>query len=142
MLKFPVNLTPDDNGTIMAEIAGFPGATFGSDEAEALIHAADLLETVLMAAIVDRVDIPVPEEANGRPTVAPSLLGTLKLALYKAMRSRGWRKADLSRAMDLNPRQVDRLLDLNHASTVAQLEAALAACGWRAEIETRELEAA
>jgi antitoxin HicB len=65
-----------------------------------------------------------------------------KIAVYLAMRARGWRKADLARALAVNARQVDRLLDLRHASTVAQLEAALAACGQRAEIETRELQTA
>lgn len=141
-MNYPVNITPDDNGTVMVTIAGLPGATYGDDEAEALVNAADLLETLLMGFIIDRADIPAPEAADGRPTVRPSLLGVLKLALYAAMRARGWRKADLARAMELNPRQVDRLLDLNHASTVAQLEQALTACGVEAEVETRELAAA
>lgn len=141
MLNYPVILTPDDNGTVMATIAGLPGATYGDDEAEALANAADLLETVLMAIIADRQDVPAPEAAKGRPTVSPSLLGTLKLAVYQAMRDRGWRKADLARAMALNPRQIDRLLDLDHATTVAQLEAALAACGVMATVETRKVAA-
>jgi len=45
------------------------------------------------------------------------------------MRARGWRKADLARALHIDPRQIDRLLDLRHGSHVAQIEAALAACG-------------
>lgn len=141
MLNYPVELTPDDNGTVMATIVGFPGATEGENEAEALANAADLLETVLMAYIVDRRDIPAPEAAKGRHTVTPSLLGSLKLTIYQAMRDRGWRKADLARAMDLNPRQIDRLLDLDHATTVAQLEAALAACGRRIVVETEAVAA-
>ncbi len=139
MFEYPVNLTNDDNGTVMVRIAGLPGATYGEDTQDALANAVDLLETVLMGLITDREDIPVPEAANGRPTVSPSLLGALKLAAYRAMRARGWRKADLARAMGLNPRQIDRLLDLRHASTVAQLEQAMAACGVKAEVATREL---
>lgn len=53
----------------------------------------------------------------------------MKVAVYQAMRARGWRKADLARALHVDPRQVDRLLDLRHGSPVAQIEAALAACG-------------
>ena len=136
MFTFPVELTPDDNGTIMARIVGLPGATFGDGAAEALANAVDLLETICTAFITDRQDIPAPEEAAGRPTVTPSLLGSLKLAVYAAMRDRGWRKADLARAMALNPRQIDRLLDLRHASTVAQLEQALRICGREFEIAT------
>ena len=143
MLNYPVELSPDDNDTLLVTFPDFPEAvTFGEDEADALRHAADALESVINTYITDRRDIPAPSPAKGRPTVEPTLLGLLKLAVYRAMRDCGWRKADLARAMNLNPRQIDRLLDLRHASTIAQLEQALAACGKRAEVETRELEAA
>lgn len=141
MFNYPVILTPDDNDTIMVTFADLPGATFGDDEAEALANAVDLLETVLAGYITDRQDLPAPSPAGDRRTVAPSLLGALKLSAYQAMRRRAWRKADLARAMGLNPRQIDRLLDLRHASTVAQLEQALAVCGARAEVAVRALAA-
>lgn len=142
MFKYPVQLESDDNDTILLAFVDLPGATFGDDAADALARGVDALETMLAAMISDREDIPAPSPANGRPTVTPSLLGCLKLLAYQAMRDRGWRKADLARAMGLNPRQIDRLLDLRHASTVGQLEQALAVCGARVEVEVRELEAA
>ncbi|MFL6856352.1 MAG: type II toxin-antitoxin system HicB family antitoxin [Allosphingosinicella sp.] len=136
-------LAPDDNDTVMATFPDFPeAATFGDDEAEALANAVDALETILSAYIADRKDIPDPSPANGRVTVSLTLLGSLKLEVYRAMRARGWRKADLARAMGLNPRQIDRLLDLRHASTVAQLEQALTVCGRSLEVTARPLEAA
>jgi len=141
MYNYPVDLAPDDNGTILVTFADLPGATFGDDESDALARAADALETVLTALISAREDVPKPSAAHGRRTVAPTLLGSLKLAVYEAMRARGWRKADLARAMGLNPRQIDRLLDLRHASSVAQLELALAACGKRVEVATLDLAA-
>lgn len=143
MLKYPVDLSQDDNGTILAVVPDIPGCvTFGDDEQDALANAVDALETMIAARITDRLDIPAPSGAKGRPTVSPTLLGMLKLAVYVSMRERGWRKADLARAMGLNPRQIDRLLDLRHASTVAQLEQALAVCGKEAVVETKEMEAA
>jgi antitoxin HicB len=142
MLNYPVDLA-EDEGTVLATFPDIPGAiTCGDDEAEALVHAVDALETMLSAMIEDRQDIPAPSPARGRPVVAPSLLGSLKLSVYQAMRARGWRKADLARALGQNPRQVDRLLDLRHGSTVAQLEQALAVCGRRALVETEALKAA
>lgn len=142
MFAYRVELTPDDNDTVMVTFPDFPEAvTFGDDEADALANAVDALETVLAAYITDRRDIPVPSAGDG-PRVCPSLLGALKLTVYQAMRDHGWRKADLARAMGLNPRQIDRLLDLRHASTVTQLEQALAVCGKRAEVEVRALKAA
>jgi antitoxin HicB len=142
MLNYPVVLTPDDNDTVMVTFPDVPGAiTYGEDEAEALANAVDALEAILSAIIADRQDIPAASPADGRPTVSPTLLGTLKVSVYRAMRARAWRKADLARAMGLNPRQIDRLLDLRHASTVAQLEQALAVCGVRASVEAVPLAA-
>ena len=142
-MDYPVDLTPDDNATLLATFPDVPGAvTFGSDEEEALANAIDALETIFSALITDRREIPRPSPPRGRKTVSPSLLGRLKISVYRAMRERGWRKADLARAMSLNPRQIDRLLDLRHGSTVAQLEQALAACGKRVEVDLRELRAA
>ena len=143
MNTYPVELIADDNDTVLVTFPDVPGAiTYGETKAEALEQAVDALETVLSGLIGDRKDIPAPSAAEGRATVSLTLLGALKVAVYRAMRERGWRKADLARAMGLNPRQIDRLLDLRHRSTVAQLEQALAACGRRVEVETKSLKAA
>jgi antitoxin HicB len=142
MFSYPVNLEADDDGTILAWFPDLTGATFGEDEAEALANAVDLLETVMIGFITDRQAIPPPSAAKGRKTVSPSLLGALKLSVYQAMCNMGWRKADLARAMGLDPRQIDRLLDLRHTSTVAQLEQSLAACGARFEVGACQLDPA
>lgn len=138
--SYPIDLEQDGN-TILATFSDFPGATFGEDENEALLRAVDLLVSHFMTVIAERLPVPQPSAAKGRPLIAPTLLGSLKISLYEAMQARGWRKADLARALHQNPRQVDRLLNLDHASTVAQLEAALAACGKRAVVETLDLAA-
>jgi antitoxin HicB len=139
-MDYPVELTVDDNDTLLVTFPDVPGAiTYGSDESEALANAVDALETIFSALILDRREIPPPSLPRGRKTVSPTLLGSLKISVYRAMRERGWRKADLARSMSLNPRQIDRLLDLRHGSTVAQLEQALAACGKRVEVDLREL---
>jgi len=141
MYDYPVDLEPDDNDTLLVTFPDWPGATFGDDEADALARAVDALETGMIAIMADRADIPKPSPANGRPTVSPTLLGCLKIAIYEAMRARGWRKADLARAMGLNPRQIDRLLDLRHASTISQLEQALIVCGKRPSVITVDIAA-
>lgn len=139
-MLYPVEFTPDDNDTVMLTFPDVPEAvTFGADEDEALANAADALETALNGYITDRRDIPAPSDLVGRPGVGPSLLGELKLAIYRAMRGRDWRKADLARSMGVNPRQVDRLLDLAHASTVAQLEQASCVIGNKYVIDTRKV---
>ena len=142
MYDYPVELVPDDNDIMLVTFVDLPGATFGEDERDALDHAVDGLETILNSYMTGRQDIPAPSPANGRPTVSPTLLGALKLTVYRAMRARGWRKADLARSMGLNPRQIDRLLDLRHASTVAQLDQAMWVCGRRFDVAGVERKAA
>jgi antitoxin HicB len=142
-MDYPVDMVPDDNDTLLVTFPDVPGAiTCGASEEEALANAVDALETLFSGLITDRRESPRPSPALGRRTVSPSLLGSLKISVYRAMRERGWRKADLARAMSLNPRQIDRLLDLRHGSTVAQLEQALAACGRRVDVDLRQLKAA
>lgn len=139
-MEYPIKIVPDDNGTLLVTFPDVPEAiTCGNDEAEARANALDALEVALSGYIQDRRDLPVPTEPQGLPTVALGLLGELKVACYRAMRARGWRKADLARALEVNPRQVDRLLDLQHGSTVTQLEAALTACGQRVDVQTRDV---
>ena len=142
-MNYPVSLVSDDNGTILVTFPDIPEAiTCGADEVDALAHAEDALVTAISIYIQDRRDVPKPSAPAGRRTVSLSLLGELKLALYRAVRAKGWRKADLARALCVDAKTVDRVLDLRHSSTVVQLEAGLAACGCRAEIEMRQLAAA
>jgi antitoxin HicB len=138
MLAYPIELVPDDNDTLRVAFPDVPEAnSFGDDEEDAKRHAVDALETALAAYVMARRPIPSPSPARGRPTVTPSLLGTLKIELYRAMLAAGLRKADLARRLRLDPRQVDRLLDLTHESRTEQLEAALAALGKRVTINIR-----
>jgi antitoxin HicB len=53
----------------------------------------------------------------------------LKVELYRALRAEGKSRADLQRAMKVHRPQIDRLLDLNHASKLDQIEAAFRALG-------------
>jgi antitoxin HicB len=139
MLAYPVELTPDTNGTLLVTFPDLAEATtFGEDEAEALLRAVDALETVLAARIDDREDIPLPSAPTGRPCVALPALSAAKVLLYRAMRKAGVRKADLARRLGWQGPQVDRLLDLGHASRLDQIEQALAALGKRLTVDVAD----
>jgi len=52
MLRYPVKLTPDDNGTILVTAPDLPEvSTFGEDTADALRRAADAIATALQGRI-------------------------------------------------------------------------------------------
>lgn len=136
MLEYPVELNRDTNGTLLVTFPEFAEAvTFGEDESDALLRAVDALETVLAARMDDREDIPLPSPAAGRPCAVLPALTAAKVLLYRAMREGGVRKADLARRLGWHGPQIDRLLDLNHASRLDQIEAALAALGKRLTVD-------
>ncbi len=130
MFCYPVTLTPDDNGTILVTFPDIPEAvTFGDDEDDALLRAVDALESMLAAKMVDREDIPTPSSTDDGPYVRLSALTTAKVLLYQAMKQQNIRKAELARRLGWHAPQADRLLDLNHASRLDQIERALAVLG-------------
>ena len=80
-------------------------------------------------------DIPPPRATSKGPFVTLPALTEAKLALYTAMRTAGIGKAELARRLNCHLPQVDRLLDLRHASRLDQLEAAFRALGKQLSIE-------
>jgi antitoxin HicB len=140
MLRYPVTLEHDTNDTILVDFPDIPEAhTFGDDEDEALMHAVDALESALSMYIEDRRDVPRPSmvKARGKFVALPPL-SEAKIALYSAMRAQRIGKAELARRLNCHLPQVDRLLDLTHASRLDQLEAALRVVGKRLTIDIQD----
>jgi antitoxin HicB len=134
MLRYAVNLRPDDNDTVLVTFPDFPEATtVGEDREDALLRAVDALETAIQGRIGDREEVPLPDAAAAL-AVELSIQTSLKVLLYRAMRERDVRKANLARHLGWKAPQVDRLFDLRHASRLDQLEAAFAALGKRIEV--------
>lgn len=134
MIRYPVTLTPDhESGGFVVTFPDVPEAiTQGDHVGDALHHAVGALETALMIYMSQRRDLPRPSHRKKKGySVALPALSEAKLALYGAIREARIRKADLARRLDWHVTQVDRLLDLNHASRLDQIEAALAVLGRR-----------
>lgn len=134
-MLYPVKLTHAD-GVVMVTCPDLPEfATVGDTEDEALANAIDGIETTLQAYMQDRRDIPEPSpRKRGQHMVALPALAVAKIGLFHAMTRKRMRKADLARLLDVHMPQVDRLLDLRHSSKLEQVEAALAAVGYRIEL--------
>ncbi len=137
MHLYPAKLKKDTNGTWLVTFPDVPEAiTFGNDEADALRRASEALEAALSFYIARREDIPAPSSLRDRRVrwVGLPALSEAKVALYVAMRRAGIRKAELARRLCWQRSRVDRLLDLNHASRLEQIEAAFAALNKRISI--------
>jgi antitoxin HicB len=76
--------------------------------------------------------LPTSSEAEADEVMVPlSALGMAKAALYEAMREQGVGRAQLARRLRWHLPQINRVLDLRHASRMEHVEAALAALGLR-----------
>lgn len=137
---YPVDLSPAENGAIVAAFPDVPEAiTTGRDEANALNWAQDALVVALSAYIDDRRDVPVPSKPRpGQPTVPLPPAVAAKLAIYQAMRDQGVSQLELAERLGCDARQVRRILDLDHASRLDQLESALKALGKQLVVEIKE----
>lgn len=119
MLRYPVKLLKDTNETILVDVP-------------------DAIESALMCYIDLRREIPAPRATSRGPFVTLPALTEAKLALYTAMRTARIGKAELARRLNCHLPQVDRLLDLRHASRLDQLEAAFRALGKQLSIQICE----
>lgn len=129
MLRYPISLTPDNNGTTLVGFPDFPEAhTFGETKDEAVTRAVDALETIIEGYMRARRDIPVPSATTGLSVTLPALVGA-KVDLYTLMRAQQVNKTELARRLNVHLPQIDRLLDLRHGSKFDQLEAAANALG-------------
>jgi len=140
MYRYPVKLTHDDNGTILASFPDVPEAiTFGDTRQDALKRAGQALEAALKIYIDDQKDIPVPRASRRHsPFVVLPALSAAKVALYQAMRAAGLSSVNLAKQLNCSSSQVSRLLDLNQTSPVNRIEDALAALGKRIDLVIRD----
>ena len=133
-MRYPVELEWEDD-TVLVSSRDFPGMhTFGKDEADALRHAVYAMETEILARMLDRKPIPHPGPIGRHSVVLPTQTA-LKVELYRAMLADGLRKADMARLLGWHPPQVNRLLDIRHASRLDQIETAFRALGRSIEFE-------
>lgn len=137
MLRYRVELSPDENGTLIAVIPAIPGAmTVGKDADEALDMALDAALTMLAAMMDDGEDIPQADEPETEQAfVELPPMAVVKMALYQAMKDQGVSQLKLAARLHTDPKSVRRLLDLFHASRWDHLEMALEALGYRVKVQ-------
>jgi len=137
--SYPVILTPDENGTIIAKFPDVPEAiTVGADEANALEWAQDALVVALTGYIEERRDIPTPSKRKrDQAFVHLPAQVAMKLAIYQGMRDQGITQATLGECIGVDGRQVRRILDLDQNTSLSQLVRALKCLGKELLIDIR-----
>ena len=140
MLLYPATIRRDGD-TFVVLFPDLPYThTNGKSREDALAYAPDALQLGISTLMEKGLDIPAPGKPHGRNPVLvglPSIVAAAKVELYTAMRAAGVRKAELARRMGIHKQQVERLMDMDHASRIEQLEAAFAALRMRLVVEIR-----
>jgi len=142
MFKYPVKVSFDED-TEQYEISfrdfdNLHSVAFTEDDIE--LEAQDTLTGMIGELIDSRMPIAGPSSAEeGEMVIHLPVLTCLKAALHNAMISTGTRKADLARKLNQKGPQIDRLLDVSHASKVETLEQALYLMGYEVSVSVSKL---
>lgn len=129
---YPIELTPDDNGTFLVTCPDLPEVTsFGDNEEDAIAHGRNAVLEALAARMNAFQEIPRPSAKNG---AAIPLALDIKLQLYWALEATGMTRADLQRSTGWPRTKIERLFNPNHETKLAQVEEAFAALGMHLEV--------
>ena len=132
-----------EDGRVLVTFPDFPrSATDGADTTEAMEEAADCLGSSIAFALVYKEEIPRPSAAaRGQRMVPVPLWIAPKLALYWRMRELGINNSGLARRLRVTEAVVRRMLDPDHVTKPAKLEAALEALGQRVVMGVEDIAA-
>ena len=135
-MRYPVKLTPDDNGILMVTFPDVPeAATQGGTKEEALGEAVDALEVALDFYFETRRPVPMPSrpKRNQRTVDLPASVAA-KVLLYNELLAQNVRPAELARRLNVPKSDISRLLNPRHTTKIDAIAAALGALGKRLEI--------
>ncbi|ASG24294.1 type II toxin-antitoxin system HicB family antitoxin [Nitrospirillum viridazoti] len=135
-MRFPI-VIEEDGGVYVASAPDLPGVHDQGDSIdEAVTRLCDAAIVMIGEMIEDGDPIPDPSPVNNSKSIAIPSLVWAKALLYRAMKAKGWRRADLQRAMGVDKTTVARLLNVHHASRMNQIDQALAVLGVDLDIRT------
>jgi antitoxin HicB len=128
---YPVALAEDEDGEFIATSRDVPEAlTSGVTKSEALQAMSDALGAALAGYVLNQPGIPVPSTpVQGEYLVPVAALVAAKLALRSASRDEGISNTELARRLNISEGAVRRLMDMDHASRIDGVIAALTALG-------------
>ncbi|WP_432262681.1 type II toxin-antitoxin system HicB family antitoxin [Cupriavidus sp. TMH.W2] len=135
MLRFPANIVPDGNGFVVS-FPDIPEALTSGDTIEqAREMAADALATAMEFYFEDGRPVPLPSKAKrGQHLVELPASVSAKVLLLNEMIAQGVTQAELARRLHTRKQEVQRIVNLDHATKIDTIEAAFRALGKRLEL--------
>ena len=136
MLRYPFKLEAAEEGGFVVSFPDIPEAiTQGEDQDDALLQAADALETALDFYLEDGRPVPLPSKPKrNQPVVELPTSLAAKILLLNEMTAQKVRPAELARRLNITPQEVNRLVNIHHTSKIDGVTGALRALGKTLEI--------
>jgi antitoxin HicB len=129
--SYPATFRKDEAGRILVRFRDLPRcATDGADLSEAMTEAIDCLGSRIAFLLAHKQEVPKPTAAKrGQKLVPVPLWVAPKLALYWRMGELGLNNAELARRLGVRETVIRRMLDPDHATKAAKLQAAVEMLG-------------
>ena len=135
-MQYPATFTADEDGGFVVTFRDIPEAiTQGDDEVDAVSMAKDALITAIEFYFDDKRAVPAASAPQGedRLVTLPSSVA-VKVLLLNEMIAQKVTASDLARRLGTVPQEINRLIDLQHATKIDTVERALGALGKRLEL--------
>ena len=135
-MRFPAKFTRAKEGGFVVTFPDIPEAiTQGDNFGDAMIHAADALESALDFYFEEGRRVPMPSRPRrGQRLVELPASVSAKVLLLNEMIAQKVRPAALARRLRVTPQEVTRLIDLRHTTKIDGIAGALKALGKTLEI--------
>src|SRR5260370_19762766 len=136
-MRYPARLKSQVEGGYVVTFPDIPEAiTQGEDVEDALMHAADALESALEFYFEARRPVPPPSKPKrGHKMVELPVSIAAKVLLLNEMLRQKVRPAELARRIGTTPQEVNRLTNIRHTSRIDGVDSALRALGKRLEVK-------
>lgn len=127
----------EEEGVYEINFNDFPdlqGVSYCKEDVE--LEAQEVLLATFAEYIALRKAIPLASQQKNDAafTVYLPIMCCLKIALHNALLDSAIQRVDLARRLNINSQQIERLLDIHHASKIDLLEQALYLLGFEASI--------
>lgn len=135
MLRYPARFEPED-GRYVVTFRDIPEAiTQGDSIEEAREMASDALLTAMDFYFEDKRPVPAPSRTEkGEELVALPASVSAKILLLNEMLIQKVTPSELARRLNTRPQDVNRIVNLGHATKIDTIAEALAALGKQLEI--------
>ena len=135
--KYPALFKKDNkDGGFVITFRDIPEAITQAESLDACFNeSVDCLEEAIAGRIDDGLDIPTPSKARRHECMISTPAQTaIKAALYIAMKEEKINKSELARRLDIDVREVRRMLNPHHGTKLPSMEQALTLLGRSIEL--------